>query len=121
MGWDVDFCEPPGGQSDDGRHDQELAAFHWTTLNVKVRTLVTEFDPGAAPGLEQTGTGSSGYHRWIFTASEDGGCLVDTEEVQTGPVPRLLARQLRRQLHANHQRWLEELIRVSPGEETEPR
>jgi hypothetical protein len=84
LGGDVDFCEPPGGQSDDGRHDQELAAFYWATLNVKVRTLVTEFDPGAAPGLER-------------------------DRARIGRLPPL-------DLHR-----LEELIRVSSGEETEPR
>ena len=43
----------------------------------------------------------------------DGGCLVVTEEVQTGLVPRLAARRLRGDLHTNHQLWLKALVEVS--------
>ena len=87
--------------------------FTWTTLRVRVRTKVTEFEPARRLAWSGTGPGASGYHRWILQPTVDGGCLVVTEEVQTGLVPRLAARRLRRDLHTNHQFWLKALVEVS--------
>ena len=87
--------------------------FTWTTLRVRVRTQVTEFEPARRLAWSGTGPGASGYHRWILTPMVDGGCLVVTEEVQTGLVPRLAARRLRGDLHTNHQLWLKALVEVS--------
>jgi len=86
--------------------------FSWTTLRVRVRTQVTEFEPARRLAWTGSGPGGSGYHRWIFTPATDG-CLVVTEEVQIGLLPRLAAGRLHRTLQANHQRWLEELVEVS--------
>jgi hypothetical protein len=87
------------------------STFSWTTLRVRVKTTVTEFEPARRLAWRGTGPGSQGYHRWRFTPAENGGCLVVTEEVQTGFVPRLLASRLKRNLTAYHQVWLEQLIR----------
>jgi len=86
--------------------------FTWTTLRVRVRTQVTEFDPARRLAWAGSGPGGSGYHRWILTPAA-GGCLVVTEEVQTGLLPRLTAGRLHRTLQANHQQWLEGLVEVS--------
>ncbi|MEV6632738.1 SRPBCC domain-containing protein [Actinoplanes sp. NPDC051470] len=87
--------------------------FTWTTLGVRVKTQVTEFEPARRLAWSGTGPGSAGYHRWLLTPTQDGGCLVVTEEVQTGLIPRMRAAALRRSLLANHQRWLEGLVDVS--------
>ena len=87
--------------------------FTWTTLGVRVKTQITEYEPARRLAWSGSGPGASGYHRWILTPAPDGGCLVVTEEVQTGFVPRLAAGRLRRSLHINHQQWLEGLVEVS--------
>jgi uncharacterized protein YndB with AHSA1/START domain len=87
--------------------------FSWTTLRVRVTTRVTEYEPARRLAWSGTGPGAAGYHRWILTPADDGGCLVVTEEVQTGFLPRLMARRLRRNLQVNPQRWLEGLVEVS--------
>ncbi|GAB7049397.1 SRPBCC family protein [Catenuloplanes indicus] len=87
--------------------------FTWRTLGVRVRTQVSEFAPARRLAWRGTGPGAAGYHRWILTPTADGGCVVVTEEVQTGPVARLRAGRLRRSLLANHQRWVEGLVEVS--------
>ncbi|MFI5957446.1 SRPBCC family protein [Cryptosporangium sp. NPDC051539] len=84
--------------------------FTWTTLNVQVHTQVTEFEPARRLAWSGKARGAGGYHRWILTPEAGGGCHVLTEEVQTGLVPRLAARRLRRVLHTNHQEWLENLV-----------
>jgi Polyketide cyclase / dehydrase and lipid transport len=87
--------------------------FTWTTLGVRVKTQVTEFEPARRLAWSGSGPGSKGYHRWILAPAADSSCLVVTEEVQIGLVPRLVAGRLRRSLHANHQRWIEGLVDVS--------
>jgi len=89
--------------------------FTWTTLRVRVKTRVTEFEPARRLAWSGSGPGANGYHRWILTPATDGGCLVTTEEVQIGLLPRLAARRLRRTLHTYHQEWLERLVEVSAG------
>lgn len=89
------------------------ARFTWTTLRVRVKTQVTEFEPARRLAWSGTGPAAAGYHRWILTPTADGGCQVVTEEVQTGLLPRLTAGRLRRSLLANHQRWIEGLVKVS--------
>ena len=84
--------------------------FSWKTLGVAVTTRVTGFDPARFLAWEGSGPGSRGYHRWIFEPTEGGGCRVITEEIQVGPVPRLLRRRLRRDLLVFHQEWLEGLV-----------
>lgn len=78
-----------------------------------MKTQVTEFAPARRLAWSGSGPAAAGYHRWILTPTADGGCLVVTEEVQTGLLPRLAAGRLRRSLHTNHQRWLEGLVEVS--------
>ena len=87
--------------------------FAWTTLRVRVKTQVTEYEPARRLAWSGRGPGATGYHRWVLTPAAGGGCLVVTEEVQTGLLPRLAARRIRRSLQANHQRWLEGLVGVS--------
>lgn len=98
-------------QTADGKPDLSAgSAFTWKTLNVKVRTTVTEFDPARTLAWSGTGPASRGYHRWTFAALDEGGCLVVTEEVQIGLVPRLLRRRLQRDLLHHHQEWLDGLV-----------
>jgi hypothetical protein len=87
--------------------------FTWTTLGVRARTYVAEFEPARRLAWIGTGLGAAGYHRWLLIPSAEGGCLVVTEEVQTGLIPWLGAKRLRRSLLANHQRRLEGLVAVS--------
>jgi len=94
--------------------------FTWTTLRVRVKTQVTEYEPARRLAWHGSGPGATGYHRWRLTPAADGGCLVVTEEVQTGLLPRLVAGRLRRSLHANHQRWLEGLVEVSRPADRSP-
>ena len=89
------------------------STFTWTTLRVRVKTQVTEFDTARRLAWSGSRPGAAGYHRWLLTPTAVGGCLVVTEEVQTGLLPRLAAGRLRRSLSANHQRWLEGLVEVS--------
>jgi len=85
----------------------------WTTLGVRAKTYVTEFEPARRLAWIGTGLGAAGYHRWLLVPSPEEGCLVVTEEVQTGLIPRPGAKRLRRSLLANDQRWLEGLVDVS--------
>jgi hypothetical protein len=100
----------------DGKPDLGPASvFGWKTLGVRVTTTVTEFEPLRTLAWSGTGPGSRGYHRWVFTPTADEGCLIVTEEVQVGLVPRLLAPRLRRNLREYHQVWLEELVARGAG------
>jgi hypothetical protein len=95
----------------DGASDLEMGStFSWKTLNVRVKTTVTEFAPAQRLAWSGTAPASRGYHRWILNPTDDGGCLIVTEEVQIGLIPRLMASRLKKDLKDNHQEWLEGLI-----------
>ncbi len=78
---------------------------------MKVRSEVTDFEPGRALAWTASGLGSHGLHRFDFAATDDGGCLISTEEVEGGIGPRLIAGRLKRDLTRYHQLWLEELVK----------
>ena len=86
------------------------SVFRWKTMGVNLRTEVVEFEPFTALAWIATGPVSRAFHRWDFAPAAEGGCLVSTEEVETGIAPRLLARRLKRDLSRAHQVWLEQLV-----------
>jgi hypothetical protein len=68
---------------------------------------------GSSPGTGRA-LGSAGYHRWLLEPHLDGGTRVITEEVQTGPAARLLARWMRPRLLREHQHWITQLDHAEP-------
>ena len=86
--------------------------FTWTTFNVRVDTLVTEFEPCSRLAWRGKTLGGSGYHGWVIEPTGQG-CHVITEETQRGIVPSLGRWFLRPGLLGQHQRWLEGLARVA--------
>lgn len=99
----------------DPGHDRlaDGLSFHWTTFGLRVASTVDQFEPARRLGWTGKGRGSAGYHRWELTPTADGGCLIVTEEVQQGPLARLLAPLVRRSIERQHQKWLEGLIRTA--------
>lgn len=87
------------------------ARFRWRTFGVRVRCVVTDFEPHRLLAWEGRAFGSMGYHRWILRAGPGGGTHVITEEVQTGHAARVLAPLMRRGLLREHQHWITEFGR----------
>ncbi|MBH0776617.1 SRPBCC domain-containing protein [Nocardia bovistercoris] len=96
-----------------GRDLSDGVTFRWTTFGLRVSSTVREFVPARRLAWDGAALGSTGYHRWELTPTEDGGCHVVTEEVQRGTAARLLAPAMRRGLHRQHQRWLEALVETA--------
>lgn len=89
-------------------------SFRWWTLGLPVATTVTEFDPHRRLAWSGTGPlGSGGHHRWRFEPLPGGRTRVVTEEVQHGPLVRVLAPVLQPVLLRFHQTWLERLVAVA--------
>lgn len=86
------------------------STFSWKTLGVRVTTTVTELVPYRALAWSGVARASRGYHRWELQPTPEGGCRIVTEEVQAGPIPRMLAGRLRTSLVTFHQEWLEGLV-----------
>jgi hypothetical protein len=89
--------------------------FRWKTMGVTLRTEVVEFVPFSSLAWIATGSVSRAYHRWDFDIEPGGGCLITTDEVETGIAPRLLATRLKRDLLVAHQEWLEALVHRAGG------
>jgi hypothetical protein len=88
------------------------ARFHWWTFGVPVTTVVDDLVPDERLAWSGTGLGARGYHAWILEAMPVG-CRLITEETQRGAVVWLGRPLFRRWLRAQHQRWLEGLVRVA--------
>ena len=91
-------------------------AFDFKTFGVRVRCLVTTFEPYRELGWDATAFGLKAYHGWEFSAV-DGGCRVVTEETQNGPLTTMGRWYLRRALLREHQNWLESLGRMAASGE----
>lgn len=89
------------------------ATFQWTTFGLRITSTVSEFVPGRRLGWSGRGRGSAGYHRWVLEPLPGGGTRIVTEEVQQGPMARLLAPLVRRSIERQHQRWLEGLVQTA--------
>jgi hypothetical protein len=79
--------------------------FSWTTLGVRVHTVVEECEPPYRLAWRGGGAGSTGYHGWVIEPRASG-CLIVTEESQRGLVSSLGRVFLRRALLHVHQQWL---------------
>lgn len=99
------------------------SVFTWKTMGTRVTSEVVEFEPARAIAWTARGSLSRGFHRFDFTPADGGGCLVSTEEVETGIGPRLIPGRLKRDLVRVHQVWLEDLVKragASAAPETPP-
>ncbi|GAB4202046.1 MAG: SRPBCC domain-containing protein [Roseiflexaceae bacterium] len=83
--------------------------FSWTTFGARVHTTVEEYVPAQRLAWRGQGLGAEGYHGWVILP-QPGGCLVITEEVQRGLVPRVARFLLQPAMLRQHQRWLEGLV-----------
>lgn len=82
--------------------------FRWKTFGVTIESTVKEFTPFERLSWDAHGAGLDAYHAWLIQKT-DGGCVVDTEEVQHGSLARL-SRTLRpHHMEEKHQLWLESL------------
>jgi hypothetical protein len=79
--------------------------FSWSTLGVRVTTVIDGFEPARYLSWSGHGVGSRGHHVWLLEPTARG-CRVVTEETQAGFAARVLAPILRRALHHHHPRWL---------------
>ena len=85
------------------------AEFRWTTFGLRVRCVVTDFEPPRFLAWSGRALGSTGYHRWLLEPHPDGGTHVVTEEVQQGLSARLLGWWMRPRLLREHQHWIDQL------------
>lgn len=89
-------------------------AFTWRIGPMPFHTVVDMWRPAALIGWRGTSLGAEGLQAWRLEPRA-GGCLVTTEEVQRGPLPRLLAPLARSVSRATHQLWLTRLATVAIG------
>ena len=94
------------------------------TVGFPMTLKVTECEPFARLSWETTvdddETGSSAYHGWVITPTDDG-CHVLTEETQQGPFfLEELGRKHPGALYRYHQDWVECLARAAEAEVTNP-
>jgi hypothetical protein len=100
---------PPEDQVKILSGEPELAlGTKWTrvTVGIPTRLIVTECDE----------TGSSAYHGWVITPTENG-CHVLSEETQQGPYfLEEVGRKNPGVLYRYHQEWIESLARAAEAE-----
>ena len=90
------------------------------TVGFPMRLVVTECEPfrrlAWATTVDGDETGSSAYHGWVITPTEDG-CHVLTEETQQGAwFLEELGRKRPGALYGYHQEWVERLARAAESE-----
>ncbi|RWC32727.1 MAG: SRPBCC domain-containing protein [Mesorhizobium sp.] len=90
------------------------------TVGFPMSLIVTEFEPSRrlawATTVDGDGTGSSAYHGWVITPTNDG-CHVLTEETQQGAwFLDLLGHKHPGALYRYHQEWVESLARAAEAE-----
>jgi uncharacterized protein YndB with AHSA1/START domain len=91
--------------------------FTRVTVGFPMTLHVTEYEPFTRLAWETTvdndATGSSAYHGWVITPTDDG-CHVLTEETQQGPFfVEELGRKHPGALYRYHQDWVERLARAA--------
>ncbi|GGL14805.1 hypothetical protein Sme01_18710 [Sphaerisporangium melleum] len=94
------------------------------TVGFPMSLNVTECEPFSRLAWETVvdgdETGSSAYHGWVITPTNDG-CHVLTEETQQGPFfLEELGRKQPGALYRYHQDWVERLARAAEAEVTNP-
>ena len=90
------------------------------TVGFPMSLVVTEYEPfrrlAWATTVDGDETGSSAYHGWVITPTDDG-CQVLCEETQQGPwFLEELGRKHPGALYAYHQEWVESLARAANAE-----
>ncbi len=98
--------------------------FSWASYLFPLRSVVVRCDPppidGDRPavlGWDFNGWKLAGHHVWLIT-TEKPGCLVVTEEVEVGLLPRLIGPVLRRMMWASHERWVMAVKRAAERPDT---
>ena len=95
------------------------------TVGFLMNLIVTEYVPGRrlswSTVVDGDGTGSSAFHGWVITPT-DNGCHVLTEETQQGPFfIEELGRKNPGALYRYHQEWVESLARAAETEASKAR
>jgi hypothetical protein len=90
------------------------------TVGFLMKLIVTESVPGRriswSTVVDGDETGSSAYHGWVITPTEDG-CHVLTEETQQGHFfLEEIGRKHPGALYRYHQEWAESLARAAEAE-----
>ena len=90
------------------------------TVGFPMSLVVTEYEPfrrlAWATTVDGDKTGSSAYHGWVITPT-DNGCHVLSEETQQGPwFLEELGRKRPGALYLYHQQWVESLARAAEAE-----
>ena len=94
--------------------------FHRVTVGYPMSPIVTEYVPGRRLAWSTTvdgdETGSTAYHGWVITPTDDG-CHVLSEETQQGEFfVELIGRKHPGALFRYHQDWVEGLARAAEAE-----
>jgi uncharacterized protein YndB with AHSA1/START domain len=94
--------------------------FHRVTVGYPMSPIVTECVPGRrlawSTTVDDDETGSTAYHGWVITPTEDG-CHVLSEETQQGEFfLELIGRKHPGALFRYHQDWVEGLARAAEAE-----
>lgn len=116
--WSSHF--PPENQVEILSGEPELALgtkFHRVTVGYPMSPIVTEYVPGRRLAWSTTvdgdKTGSTAYHGWVITPTDDG-CHVLSEETQQGEFfLELIGRKHPGALFRYHQDWVEGLARAA--------
>jgi predicted SnoaL-like aldol condensation-catalyzing enzyme/uncharacterized protein YndB with AHSA1/START domain len=90
------------------------------TVGFLMNLIVTEYDPGRrlswSTVVDGDETGSTAYHGWVVTPTDDG-CHVLSEETQQGPFfLEEIGRKHPGALYGYHQEWAESLARAAEAE-----
>ena len=116
--WSLYF--PPEDQVLIQSGDRELVLstqFKRVTIGFPMHLLVTECEPGRrlswATTVDDDETGSTAFHGWVITPTDDG-CHVLTEETQQGPwFVEQLGHRHPGGLYSYHQDWVEALAKAA--------
>ena len=108
-----------------GEPELELALgtrYSRTTVGFPMSLTVTEYEPFRRLAwqtvVDGDETGSSAYHGWVITPTDEG-CHVLTEETQQGPFfLEELGRKNPGALYRYHQDWVERLARAAESQAT---
>jgi len=113
---------PPEDQVKIATGEPELAPgtkYSRVTVGFPMSLTVTECEPFSrlswATVVDGDETGSSAYHGWVITPTDDG-CHVLSEETQQGPFfLEEIGRKHPGALYRYHQDWVERLARAAEG------
>lgn len=89
---------------------RENTRFTWRTFDVNLESQVREYVEGERIAWDARGLlGLHVYHAWLIVPQGENSCFVITEESQLGFVAKLGKLFRPNRMHAQHQRWLEQL------------